>query len=62
MEENKTQGGGASRRPLGALPKAAPCCLPFVKDLLCLFVHFRGLDPQTMQRSALLAEDWMETV
>ena len=29
MEDDKTQGGGAKRRPLGALPKAAPCCFPF---------------------------------
>ena len=34
IEDNKTQGGGAKRRPLGAPLKAAPCCRPFVKDFL----------------------------
>ena len=35
MEDNKTQGDGAKRRPLGVPPKAAPCCLAFGKDFLC---------------------------
>ena len=36
MEDDKNpKGGGAKRRPLGAAPKAAPCCLPFGKDFLC---------------------------
>ena len=35
MEDNKPKGGGAKRRPLGAGPKALPCCLPFGKDFLC---------------------------
>ena len=41
MEDNKTQGGGAKRRPFGAAPKAPPCCLPFGKDFLC-FASFLG--------------------
>ena len=36
MEDNKNpKGGGAKCRPLGAAPKAPPCCLPFGKDFLC---------------------------
>ena len=31
MGDNKTQGGGAKRRPLGAAPKAPLCCLRFGK-------------------------------
>ena len=34
-EDNKPQGSGAKRRPLGAPPKAPPCCLPFGKDFQC---------------------------
>ena len=33
MKDDKTQGGGAKRRPLGAPPKAA-CCLRFGEDFL----------------------------
>ena len=33
--QREPQGGGAKRRPLGAAPKAPPCCLPFGKDFLC---------------------------
>ena len=33
--QQEPQGGGAKRRPLGAAPKAPPCCLRFGKDFLC---------------------------
>ena len=36
IEDNKTQGGGAKRRPIGAAPKVLPCCLRFGKDFSCL--------------------------
>ena len=29
-----------ARRPLGAAPKAPPCCLPFGKDFLCFCIIF----------------------
>ena len=46
IEDNKTQGGGAKRRPLGAAPKAPPCCLPFGKDFLCFWcISGALLDP-----------------
>ena len=35
--QQEPQGGGAKRRPLGAAPKAPPCCLPFGKDFLCFW-------------------------
>ena len=37
MEDNKNPKGAAreAHRPLGAAPKAPPCCLPFGKDFLC---------------------------
>ena len=35
IEDNKTQGGGAKRRPLGAPPKVPLCCLRFGKDFVC---------------------------
>ena len=31
MDANKTPGGGAKRRPCGATPEAAPCCLYLVR-------------------------------
>ena len=33
--QQEPQGGGAKCRPLGAAPKAPPCCLPFGKDFRC---------------------------
>ena len=36
MEDNKNPKGAArSVAPLGAAPKAPPCCPPFGKDFLC---------------------------
>ena len=37
MDDNKNPKGAArSAAPLGAAPKAPPCCLPFGEDFLCL--------------------------
>ena len=42
LKNNKPKGGGREApAPLGAPPKAAPCCLPFGKDFLC-FCAFLG--------------------
>ena len=48
MEDNKNPKGAAreARRPLGAAPKAPPCCLPFGKDFLC-FRCISGAEPGT---------------
>ena len=45
IEDSKTQGGGMKRRPFGAPPKAAPCCLQFGKDFLC-FGMISGAIPE----------------
>ena len=38
--DKEPQGGSAKRRPLGAAPKAPPCCHPFGKDFLCFCTIF----------------------
>ena len=48
--QQEPQGGGAKRRPLGAAPKAPPCCLPFGKDFLC-FGLISGAHPEAFPPS-----------
>ena len=38
--QQEPQGGDAKRRPLGAAPKAPPCCLPFGKDFSMFGLDF----------------------
>ena len=48
--QQEPQGGGAKRRPLGAAPKAPPCCLPFGKDFPC-FRLISGAYPEAFPPS-----------
>ena len=48
--QQEPQGGGAKRSPLGAAPKAPPCCLPFGKDFLC-FGLISGAHPEAFPPS-----------
>ena len=56
--QQEPQGGGAKRRPLGAAPKAPPCCLPFGMEFLC-FGLISGAHPDVFPPSFFL---WLSTV